>query len=99
MKLSRNEVVMAPYMHECVSARSAQGRIQGRAKIGHRGVPFKKTSYSDWKATATNRINSNVSRSMQEEVLLFLVPFKSQVLNAFSTHFRRLFGLTHFGVF
>ena len=38
-KLSRDDVPMAPHMHQGVSARSAQGRIQGGAKIGHRGSP------------------------------------------------------------
>ena len=41
MKLGKDEVLMAPYMHYDVSAISAQGRIQGRAKIGH-GVPILK---------------------------------------------------------
>ena len=31
MKLGKDEVLMAPYMHKDVSAISAQGRIQGRA--------------------------------------------------------------------
>ena len=39
MKLGRDDVFMAPYMHEGVSARSAQGRIQGGVKIGHRESP------------------------------------------------------------
>ena len=32
MKLGRDEVLMAQYMHEDVFAISAQGRIQGEAK-------------------------------------------------------------------
>ena len=40
MKLGRDEVLMVPYKCCCFSARSAQGRIQGGAKIGHGGVPF-----------------------------------------------------------
>ena len=44
MKLGRDEVFMIPYKCCCFSARSAQGWIQGGAKIGHwGGVPvFKK---------------------------------------------------------
>ena len=37
MKLGRYEVLMVPYKCCCFSARSAQGRIQGGAKIGHPG--------------------------------------------------------------
>ena len=53
MKLGRNEVLMAQHMYEDVSAISAQGRIQGRAKIGHQGSPplkkffFRLESYSN----------------------------------------------------
>ena len=38
-KLGRDEVLMVRYKCCCVSARSVQGRIQGGAKIGHRGSP------------------------------------------------------------
>ena len=39
MKLGRDEVLMVPYKCCCFSARHVQGRIQGGAKIGHRGSP------------------------------------------------------------
>ena len=39
-KLGRHEELMVPYKCCCFSARSVQGRIQGGAKVGHRGVPF-----------------------------------------------------------
>ena len=55
MKLGRDELLMVPYKCCCFSARSAQGRIQGGAKIGHGGSP----SSSDRKATATNQMDSN----------------------------------------
>ena len=58
MKLGRNEVLMVPYKCCCFSARSAQGRIQGGAKIGNRGPLLQETS-SDRKATATYRMHSN----------------------------------------
>ena len=56
MKLGRDEVLMIAYKSLSVvvfSARSAQGRIQGGAKIGHRGSPssrnffFRPDGYSD----------------------------------------------------
>ena len=53
MKLGRDEVLMVPYKCCCFSARSAQGQIQGGAKIGQRGSPssrnffFRPESYSD----------------------------------------------------
>ena len=54
MKLGRNEVLVVPYKCCCFSARSAQGHIQGGAKIGHRGSSpssrnffFRLEGYSD----------------------------------------------------
>ena len=53
MKLGRDEVLMVPYKRCCFSTRSAQGRIQGGAKIGHGGSPslrnffFRPKGYSD----------------------------------------------------
>ena len=49
---------MVPYKC-CYSARSFQGRIQGGAKIGKGGPFLQQTSASDWKATATNQMQSN----------------------------------------
>ena len=59
MKLSRDDVLMVPYKCYCFLARSAQGRIQGRAKIGHGGPLLQETSSSDRKATETNQMDSN----------------------------------------
>ena len=39
MKLGMDEVLKVPYKCCCFSARSAQGRIQGEAKLGNGGVP------------------------------------------------------------
>ena len=58
MNLCRDEVLMVPYKC-CFSARSAQGRIQGGAKIGHGGPLLQETSSLDQKATATNQMHSN----------------------------------------
>ena len=73
---------MVPYKCCCFSAKSAQGRIQGGAKIGHRG-PLQETSSSDRKATATNRMHSNDLESMWEDMLLCLMPFRSQIFDVF----------------
>ena len=58
MKLGMNEALRVPYMFYAILARSTQGRIQGRVKIGYRGGLLQKTS-SDRNATATNRMHSN----------------------------------------
>ena len=59
MKLGRDEVLMVPYKCCCFSARSVQGRIQGGVNIGHGDPLLQRTSSSDCKATATNRMHSN----------------------------------------
>ena len=58
MKLGKDEVLKVPYKCCCFSARSAPGRTQDRAKIGHWDL-LPKTSSSDRKATATNQMHSN----------------------------------------
>ena len=58
MKLGRDEVFMAPHMHQGVLTRSTQGRIQGRAKVGDGGL-LQQSAFSDWKATSTNQMYSN----------------------------------------
>ena len=45
MKLGMDEVLKVPYKCCCFSARSAQGRIQGGAKIGHGGSPSSKNFF------------------------------------------------------
>ena len=47
--------------HICIDfwAKSDEGWIQGGAKIGHGGPLLQRTSSSDWKATATNRMHRN----------------------------------------
>ena len=74
---------MVPYKFFCFSAMPTQGRIQGGAKIGHRGSPsstnffFRPEGYS-------NKPNAKQwFRSMWDEVLLYLVPFQSQIFDAF----------------
>ena len=61
MKLGMDEVLKVPYKCCCFSARSAQGRIQGGAKIGHGGGGplLQEASSSEWKATATNQMHSS----------------------------------------
>ena len=92
-KLGRDEVLMVPYNCCCFSARSLQGRIQGVAKIGHRGSPSS-TNFFFRLEDCSNK--PNASRSMWEEVLLFLVPFRSQIFDAFltSSHFAYFNGIS-----
>ena len=58
-KLGRDEVLTVPYKCCCFSARFVQGRIQGGQKKVTGGPLLQRTSSSDWKATATNRMHSN----------------------------------------
>ena len=88
-KLGRHEVLMVPYKCCCFSARSVQGRIQGGAKVGHGGPLLQRTSASDWKAIATNRMHSNDLEACGMFYCYFW--FHSKV--EFLTRFRHLFGL------
>ena len=89
MKLGRDDVFMVPYKCCCFSARSAQGWIQGGAKIGHGGPLLQETSSSDRKVTATNRMHSSDLEACGKKCCYFW--FHSEV--KFSTRFWRLFGL------
>ena len=72
-KLGRDKVVMTP--HICIDfwSKSAQGWIQGRAKIGHGGgsPSPKKFFFSDWKATARNRMHSNYLEAFGKKCCYF----------------------------
>ena len=85
MKLGRDEVLMVPYKCCCFSARSAQGRIQGGAKIGHGGPLLQETS-SDRKATATNRMHSNDLEACGKKCCYFCF-HSGQIFDAFLTFF------------
>ena len=95
MKLGRDEVLMVPYKCCCFLARSAQGWIQGGAKIGHGGPLLQESSSSDRKATVTNRIHSNDLETCGKKCCYFW--FHSEI--KFLTRFWRLFGLSHFALF
>ena len=88
-KLSRDEVLKAPHMHLGVSVISAQGRIQGGAKIGQGGPLLQRTVSSDWKATATNRMHSNDLEACGMKYCYFWFHFEVKFLKCF----RHLFGL------
>ena len=76
-KLGRDEELVAPHMHWGVLARSTQGRIQGRAKIGNGGLLLPETSSSDRKATATNGMYNNDLEACGRKCRYFL--FHSEV--------------------
>ena len=76
-------------------ARSAQGWIQGGAKIGHGGPLLQETSSSDRKATVPNRMHNNDLEACEKKCCYFW--FHSEV--KFLTRFWRLFGLGHFALF
>ena len=71
MKLGMDEELKVPYKCCFFSARFAKGRIQGGAKIGHGGSTSLRTSSSDWKATATNRMHSSDLEAFGEKCCYF----------------------------
>ena len=54
-----DKVLMTPHIYIDFWAKSAQGWIQGGAKIGHGGPLLQRTSSSDRKATVTKRMHRN----------------------------------------
>ena len=79
----------------CFSARSAQGRIQGGAKLGHGGPLLQRTS-SYWKATATNRKDSSDLEACGKKCCYFWFHFRSQIFDAFFDVFLDLVILVYF---
>ena len=95
MKLGMHEVLMVPYKCCCFSAKSAQGRIQGGAKLVTGGPLLQETSSSDRKATATNRMHSSDLEACGKKCCYFWFHFEVKCL----TRFWCLFGLHHFALF
>ena len=76
------------------SARSIEGRVEGGTKIGNGGPLLQKTSSSDRKATATNRMHSSDLEAFGKKCSNFW--FHSEVkFDAFLC----LFGFSRFSVF
>ena len=67
----RDKVLMTPHIWIDIWAKSAQGWIQGRAKISHGGPLLQRTSSSDWKATAPNRMRSNYLEAFGKKCCYF----------------------------
>ena len=70
--------------HICIDswAKSAQGWIQGGAKIGPGGSLLQRTSSSDRKATATYWMHSNDLEAFGKMYFYFLVSLGSQILTS-----------------
>ena len=83
--------------HICIDswAKSAQGWIQGGAKIGPGGSLLQRTSSSNWKATATNRMHSSDLEAFEKKYCYFWFHWEVKFFPCFGRHF----GLRHFGVF
>ena len=86
-KLDRDEVLMV--LHLCLgfTAKSAQGWIQGGAKIGQWGVPSPKDFFFRLEGYSNKPNAWQWSKSLWEEALLVLVPFWSQIFDTFLTSF------------
>ena len=87
MKLGMDEVLKVPYKCCCLSARSAQGRIQGGAKKGHGGPLLQKILLQTGKATATNQKHSSDLDAFWEKRLLLFVSFGSLIFDTFLISF------------
>ena len=83
MKLGMDEVLKVPYKCCCFSARSVQGQIQGRAKIGQGGPLLQETSSSYRKATATNRMHSSDLETSGKKCCYFWFHSEVKVLTRF----------------
>ena len=94
-KLGRDKVLMTPRI--CIDswAKSAQGWIQGGAKIGPDGSLLQRTSSSDRKATATYWMHSSDLEAFGKKYCYFWFHWEVKFL----TRFGRLFGLSYFGVY
>ena len=92
-----HEVLIVPYKCSCFSARSAQGRIQGGAKIGH-GGPLQENSSSDQKDSATNRMHSNDLEACWKKCCYFWFHSEVEFLTRFDV-FLDLVTLTYFNAF
>ena len=96
MKLGRDEVLMVPQIYFGISARSIQEWIQGGAKIGHGGPLFQKNFFFRPKGNINKPNAQQWSKSMWEQVLLFLAPFGIQNFDAFFEVFLDLVILVSF---
>ena len=63
------------------------GADPGRGKNRSWGPLLQETSSSDQKATATNRVHSSDLETCGKKCCYFLVPFRSQIFDAFLTSF------------
>ena len=83
--------------HICIDfwVKSAKGWIQGRAKKGHGGSTSPKNFFFKLEGYSNKPNAKQLSTSIWEEVLLFLVSFRSKIFDAFWLFLL----LSHFGVF
>ena len=95
-KLGRHEVLMVPYKCCCFSARSVQGRIKGEGKVGEGGPLLQRTSASDWKAIATNRMHGNDLEACGMLYCYFWFHSKVKFLTRFRYHFGLIVIMPYF---
>ena len=82
MKLGMDEVLKVNYKCCCRS-----GADPGRAKLGHGGPFLKRTSSSDWKATATNQMHSSDLEAFGKKCCYFWFHSEGKFLTRFDVFF------------
>ena len=99
MKLGRYEVLMVPYKCCCFSSRSVNRWRHHRQKYVPEGTPSLTNFFFRTEACFDKPKASVWFREMSQEVLLFLVPLRNQIFDAFLTSFRVLSEMHIFALF
>ena len=86
MNVGRDEVLIIPYKCCCFLARYAQGRVQGRANIGHGSPLLLESSPPDLKTTATNQMHSSDLEACGKKCCYFWFNSEVKIFDTFLAH-------------